>query len=114
MSTHMLKLLKARRELGDATFVFPGRQRGHLAEPKKTFKLIAEASGIVISAHDLRRTYAQAAIAAGVHALHLKALLNHSVGESDVTIGYVNLSTEDLRGPAQKVANQLAKWCKIK
>jgi integrase len=115
MSTHVLKLLKARRALGDATFVFPGRQRGHFVEPKKTFKQIAEATGIAVSSHDLRRTYAQAAITAGVHTLALKGLLNHGVSEGgDVTLGYINLSTEDLREPAQRVANQLAAWCKMK
>jgi integrase len=115
MSGYVFRLLKARRAIGDAEFVFPANSAsGHVEEPKKTFKLVAEACGISISAHDLRRSFSKAAIAAGIHTLHLKALLNHSVGESDVTIGYVSLSTEDLRGPAQKVADQIAKWCKIR
>jgi integrase len=114
MSNHVLKLLRERRKLGDANYVFPGSgKRGHIAEPKKSFKLVAEATGIEVSAHDLRRTFSNAATDAGVHPMHLKGLLNHSVGKSDVTAGYVILSVEDLRGPAQRVADRLKAWCKI-
>jgi integrase len=111
MSDVVLKLLKARRELGDAGFVFPANgRRGHISEPKFPLGLIASETGISISAHDLRRTFAKAATAAGVHTIFIKALLNHAVGD-DVTVGYVNLNEEDLREPAQKVADQLKKWC---
>jgi hypothetical protein len=61
----------------------------------------------------LRRTFSNAATDAGVHPMHLKGLLNHSVGKRDVTAGYVILSVEDLRGPAQRVADRLKAWCKI-
>jgi integrase len=115
LSDFVLRMLKARRELGDTDFVFPAHSgRGHIAEPKYPLGLIAQATGIAISAHDLRRTYSNAAVAAGVHGLHLKALLNHAVGKSDVTVGYISLSVEDLREPAQRVADQLKKWCKAR
>jgi integrase len=114
MSDVVFKLLKARRDLGDAHFVFPAHgKRGHISEPKHPLGLIAAATGIDVSAHDLRRSFAKAATAAGIHTLYLKALLNHAVGESDVTAGYVILSENDLREPAQRVANVLKKWCKI-
>jgi integrase len=108
-------MLKKRRELGDAHFVFPASSKtGHISEPKYPLSLIEDATGIEISAHDLRRTFANAAIAAGVHAIHLKALLNHSIGEGDVTAGYIDLTENDLREPAQKVVDQLKQWCKIR
>jgi integrase len=111
----VFKLLKARRELGDAHFVFPAYgRRGHIGEPKHPLGLISEATGISISVHDLRMTFTNAAVAAGVHTFQLKALLSHAVGESDVTAGYVILSENDLREPAQKVADVLKKWCRIR
>jgi integrase len=115
-STQVLRLLLARRKLGNTEFVFPSNsRRGCLRDPKKMFKSVAKASGIAICAHDLRRTYAQAAITAGVHTLALKGLLNHGVSDGgDVTLGYINLSTEDLREPAQRIADQIAAWCKIR
>jgi integrase len=116
MSDLVHKMLKERRELGDAHFVFPAHgTRGHISEPKFHFRMIAEATGIEVSPHDLRRTFAKAAVAAGIHTLQLKALLNHAVGENgDVTVGYVVLDENDLRDPAQKVADQLKKWSRIK
>jgi integrase len=115
LSDVVLRLLKARRALGDAEFVFPARSRsGRIAEPKDAFVSIAEATGIVVSCHDLRRTFAGAAVAAGVHGLHLKALLNHALGEEgDVTSGYIILNAHDLRLPMQRVADQLKRWCKV-
>jgi integrase len=111
----VLRLLKDRRAIGDTEFVFPANSRSHhISEPKHPLGLIAQATGIAISAHDLRRTYSNAAVAAGVHGLHLKALLNHAVGKSDVTVGYISLSVEDLREPAQRVTDQLKRWCKIR
>jgi hypothetical protein len=116
MSDFVHRMLKDRRELGDAHYVFPANSaRGHIAEPKFPLTLVAEETGIKISVHDLRRTFAKAAVTAGIHTLQLKALLNHAVGENgDVTAGYVVLSENDLREPAQKVADQIKKWSRIK
>jgi integrase len=114
MSDVVYKLLKARRELGDAGFVFPAHgKKGHISSPKHPFELVADASDIRVSPHDLRRGFAKAATAAGVHTLYIKALLNHAVGESDVTAGYVILSENDLRQPMQRTANVLKKWCGV-
>jgi integrase len=114
MSDVVYKMLEARRKLGNAGFVFPAHgKKGHIASPKHPFELVDKASGIRVSPHDLRRTFAKAATAAGIHTLYIKALLNHAVGESDVTAGYVILSENDLREPMQRTANVLKKWCKI-
>jgi integrase len=115
MSDVVYKMLKARREFGDAEFVFPANSRsGCIAEPKHFLGIVAAETGIAVSVHDLRRTFAKAAVAAGIHTLQLKALMNHAVGESDVTAGYVVLSENDLREPAQRVADQIKKWSRIR
>jgi integrase len=116
MSDVVYKMLRERREIGNDHFVFPAwSERGYIASPKHHFELIAEATGIKVSCHDLRRSFSKAAIAAGIHTLHLKALLNHAVGENGgVTEGYIVFDENDLREPVQKVADQIKKWSKIK
>jgi integrase len=116
MSDFVFKMLKDRRDLGESGYVFPASsERGYIAEPKHPLGIIAEETGISISAHDLRRTFVKAAVSAGIHPYVLKCLLNHSVGENgDVTAGYVVLNENDLREPAQKVADQLRRWCKAR
>ena len=42
----------------------------------------------------------------------LKALVNHSLN-GDVTAGYVQHSVERLRVPAQRVADELRRLCRI-
>jgi integrase len=71
---------------------------------------VAAACGIEISAHDLRRTFITIAESADISPLALKALVNHALG-SDVTSGYVQMTTERLREPAQKVADKLKELC---
>ena len=43
----------------------------------------------------------------------LKALVNHGLGMKDVTEGYVQMSTERLRVPAQRVCDKLKELCGI-
>ena len=100
-------LLVARRTIGDADWVFPANSKsGHIAEPKFPLRLVAEASGVTVSVHDLRRTYITVAESTEMSVIALKALVNHSLGK-DVTEGYVQMSAERLREPAQRVADRL-------
>jgi integrase len=107
-------LLVARRAIGRERFIFPSSigKSGHLVEPKFPLRQIAAATGIRISAHDLRRTFVTAAYRCNISPLALKCLVNHAVGD-DVTSGYIQISTEDLREPAQKVADRLKALCGI-
>ena len=57
--------------------------------------------------HDLRRTYVTVAENTDISALALKALVNHSLGD-DVTAGYVQMTVDRLRDPAQRVADRLS------
>jgi integrase len=56
--------------------------------------------------HDLRRTFASIAEILNVPSLTLKKLLNHSTAQ-DVTGGYVVATLEGLRGPIQRIADQI-------
>jgi integrase len=106
-------MLVARRELGRESFIFPANSKaGHIAEPKYPLELVREATGIKVSAHDLRRTYITAAESADISPLALKALINHSLGR-DVTSGYIVMTAERLREPAQRVCDRLKILCGI-
>jgi integrase len=113
MSDIVHDLLVARRAAGDARFIFPSNSAsGHVEEPKFPLRLVAAACGIEISAHDLRRTFITIAESADISPLALKALVNHALG-SDVTSGYVQMTTERLREPAQKVTDKMKELCGI-
>jgi hypothetical protein len=43
----------------------------------------------------------------------LKAPANHSLGKSDVTSGYIQMTVERLRRPAQQVGDRLMELCGI-
>lgn len=115
MSDLVHDLLAARHQVGrDASgFVFPANSgSGHIAEPKFPLRLVAKATGIKVSAHDLRRTFITVAEGTDISPLALKALVNHALG-GDVTAGYVLMTQERLRGPAQRVAERMKKLCGI-
>lgn len=79
MTDFVLTLLKARRKIGNEKgFVFPADSKvGHIVEPKFPLNEVRAATGITISAHDLRRTYITVAESADISPLALKALVNH-------------------------------------
>jgi integrase len=106
-------MLVARRALGKETFVFPANSRaGHIVEPKFPLDLVAKATGVRVSVHDLRRTFITAAESADISPIALKALVNHSLG-GDVTSGYIQMTAERLRDPAQRVADKMKALCGI-
>jgi len=113
MSDAIRDLFVSRRSVGRTKYVFPAASAsGHIEEPRAALDLVAAATGIAISVHDLRRTFISVAEGCDISPLALKALVNHAVG-GDVTAGYVVMSTERLRGDAQKVADRLKTLCGI-
>jgi integrase len=113
LSDLVCEMLKARREVGGTTYVFPARgAKGYIAEPKFPLKQVAAACGVAITCHDLRRTFITVAESCGIDGFALKALVNHSLG-SDVTGGYVQMSPERLREPMQKVTDKMKRLCGI-
>jgi integrase len=73
---------------------------------------IAKATGVGISAHDLRRSFITTAESCDISPIALRALVNHSVGR-DVTSSYVQMSVERLRDPAQRVCDRMKRLCGI-
>lgn len=107
-------LLVARRALGDTVFVFPANSKsGYIEEPKFPLSAVAAATGITVSAHDLRRTFITNAESTDMSPLALKALVNHALPKGDVTAGYVQMDVERLRKPAQRVVNKLKELCGV-
>jgi integrase len=114
LSTYLNDLFVARRAHGDGDFIFPANSKsGHVEEPKFFFDLIAASSGVRVSAHDLRRTFATIAESTDISPIALKMLVNHASG-TDVTSGYVVLSTERLRDAAQRVCDRMSELCGMK
>jgi integrase len=114
MTTFVRDLLIARQAAGRERFVFPAYSAsGHIEEPKFALGLVAGATGIRVSAHDLRRTFITIAESSDISPLALKALVNHSLGRKDVTSSYVQMTADRLREPAQRVCDKLVELCKI-
>lgn len=114
MTSFVFDLLVARRAQGRGDFVFPASGKsGHIAEPKFPLRAVAAECGTYVSAHDLRRTFVTVAESCDISYSSLKALVNHSLGKSDVTAGYIQMTTERLREPAQRVCDRLMVLCGI-
>jgi integrase len=114
MCSFVRSLLIARRALGnDGGWVFGADSRsGHVEEPREGFEKVASATGIRLSPHDMRRTYVTVAESSDISPLALKALVNHSLGK-DITSGYVQMTVERLRGPAQRVCDRMMELCGV-
>jgi integrase len=97
--------------LGRDRFVFPGEGASGRIRNDGLEK-VAQACGVRVTAHDLRRTFVTTAESCDISVMALKALVNHASG-SDVTAGYVQMSTERLRSSAQRVADELKRLCAI-
>lgn len=116
MSKYVFELLSARLESAAkdedgkplSPYVFPsGGKAGYLQEPKRAIDAVTEATGIIFSCHDLRRTFETIAESLDLSKYTLKALLNHKQEKGDVTAGYIILNLERLREPAQRVADTI-------
>ena len=64
--------------------------------------------------YDLPRTYLTTAESLDLNAYTLKALANHRQPRDDVTGGYLKLTAERLRAPAQQVEDKLLKLAGVK
>lgn len=90
-------------------FVFPG-DRGEFTSVQSAIDQVTEATGIVFSAHPLRRTWATLA-QDWIPYPQVKALLNHSAGSDITLLHYAHPSREQLRAAAETVAIRLMNLC---
>lgn len=120
-------------------YVFPGTgAAGHLVEPRKMMNYITRRTlltlngvenekdfnkkmtedpegikpGISFMLHDLRRTFITTAESLDISYAALKRLLNHSDG-NDVTGGYLQITTDRLREPMEKISTKLIELMRI-
>jgi integrase len=113
LSDYVYDLLVARRAVGNAGYVFPGKSAGHhIITTTAPLRAVAKACGVLVAAHDLRRTFITIAESADISPLALRALVNHSLG-SGTHEGYVIMNPERLREPTQRIANRLKELCGI-
>jgi Site-specific recombinase XerD len=89
-------------------FVFPGDGKaGYISDPQKALEAVTQATGIIFSCHDLRRTFATIAESLDLSKYTIKALLNHKDQAGDVTGGYIILNVDRLRVPMQSMTDAI-------
>lgn len=139
MSNFIHEIFKKREAAKENDYVFPGPGKtGHLINAKKQLHAITQKTlkllnniktdeelerrlkdndgslipGIKFCIHDLRRTYASAISGTVVGGYELKRLLNHSLGNADVTGGYVIHGMDKLREIMQDATDHILTLCK--
>lgn len=133
LSNFLYELFKdlQRRKINEYVFPGPG-SAGHLVEPKKQLDFVERQTqltingandqeelkkkleetpdevlpGIKFCLHDLRRTFITIAESLDIPYAALKRLLNHSDG-NDVTGGYLQITTDRLREPMERISGKL-------
>lgn len=114
IASQVAAILERRHNGQTEGYVFPADGRtGHLGQPRKYLDKHRTAMGLHWNLHGLRRSFATVATIAKIDGYTLKALLNHSRKTNDVTLGYVNLTTEDLRKPMQAISDRIDKIGKL-
>jgi integrase len=105
MSRFVYELLKARKEkVSGSQFVFPAESsKGFLQEPKKWVATVAAQSGVAVTLHDLRRTFATIAETLNVGQRTIQRLLNHRPGREALS-HYVVFGVEQLRDPVERIS----------
>jgi integrase len=78
-----------------------------LEETRHQIALIEAQTGILVGAHDLRRTWASLADKCGVGGYAIKAALNHATTNEVTGTHYAQVDTGDLREPLQKVEDYI-------
>jgi integrase len=116
MSSIVFDLLVARRHAVDHgvehVFPSPSSRAGYIADAGFPLRVVAAATGIRVSAHDLRRTYITVAESCDISPFALKGLVNHVVGD-DTIAGYIVPSVERLREAAQRVCDRMRALCGV-
>ena len=107
MGAYLTQLLRSRKEAaGRSPSVFADRSAREPKNLRSAFKRLEDVTGLHLSAHCLRRTFATTANRIGLPAYTVKRLLNHVSG-NDVTEGYIEVSPEDMRTAMQRIESRL-------
>jgi len=134
MSNFIYNIFERLHKLKTNGYVFPGSgKEGHLVESAKQIQFITAQTlyalngvtckedlekkiqddpeyevipGISFCLHDLRRTFVTVAESLDISYAALKKLLNHADG-NDVTGGYLQITTDRLRDPMERISSKL-------
>lgn len=99
------EILRERQD--DGELVFPGKGGGHISECRGALAKVAEATGIEITTHDIRRTFRAVAGEVGVELWQVKALMNHKQRQDITLANYTDLTDVRYLRPQ---ANKIAEW----
>lgn len=106
IGTALVSMLEERKKVAGRELVFSDAKGNAPEHFRSAIERIAAATGVRATAHDLRRTFASVANRLDIGAYKLKRLMNHVSG-GDVTAGYVQVTTEDLRGAMQRIEDYI-------
>ncbi|MBW2710042.1 MAG: tyrosine-type recombinase/integrase [Deltaproteobacteria bacterium] len=111
LSDQLYEIISRRKFVSESVFVFPSKRAksGHIEEPKKNVKAVAESICYHFTMHDLRRTFVTYAESLDISTYAVKALVNHSMSGTDTTGGYIQISVDRLREPMQKISDYIIK-----
>ncbi|WP_178862078.1 tyrosine-type recombinase/integrase [Thiomicrorhabdus cannonii] len=110
MTTETEKVFKRRKALSTGSeYVFPSAtdDSRRISDVKKALKYLLEETGILITPHDLRRTFNATGTGLGISPYILKQLVNHAQSKTDVTEGYNTLNADDLREHSQRITDAI-------
>jgi integrase len=108
LSPFITELLLSRQKEADSDYVFPGRDGGHLNEPRSPKEKIRKIMGWHILFHDYRRTFLTMGTKVGVEYYILKKIANHTLSHADTTARhYVVVSVEDMRPAVNRITDRL-------
>ncbi len=108
LTDFLAEVLKSRLP-SDSEYVFPGRDRGYLTEPRTAWAVLRKKMGFNFLIHDLRRVFLTTGEKIGVTHYTLKKLANHSIrGGNDPTgAHYVVVTVEDMRPAMNQITDRL-------
>jgi integrase len=106
LSSQLVDMLTERKKVAGAEYVFSDPAGEVPADLRNALRRMETATGLHLTAHDLRRSFATIASKLDISAYKLKRLTNHISG-GDVTAGYVQVTTDDLRDAMQRISDYL-------
>jgi integrase len=99
ISGYLLDMLEELKKSSKGDHPFP------IEEPRKFIQKVRDDSEVYFTIHDLRRTFITIAESLDIGVYTIKTLVNHRTSQNDVTEGYVQINTERLRKPMERITN---------
>jgi integrase len=99
LSDYLVDTLKELKKTSKGECPFP------IEEPRKFIQKVRDDSEVHFTIHDLRRTFITIAESLDIGVYTIKTLVNHRTGQIDVTEGYIQINTERLREPMERITN---------